>query len=154
MLLLLFRVAGNGYAVEARRVIEVVPRVDLRPVPHAPLYLAGLFHYRGSIVPVVDIGLLMGSEACRARLDTRIIVTDYPARDGSGAMLGLLAEHVNELKNVNPGSETFPAMHLAEAPYLGPIVKADDTLVQMIALEQVLPESLREGLFGALAEKS
>jgi chemotaxis-related protein WspB len=154
MLLVLFRVADNDYAVEARRVVEVVPRVEVRSVPHGPGFLAGLFHYRGTVVPVVDVGLLMGSGACRPSLDTRIIVCDYPVREGVRAMLGLLAERVNVLKDVPQGRETFPAMHLAAAPYLGPIVKADDILIQLIAVEHALPEALRDSLFGELAEET
>ena len=76
MLLLMFRVAENEYAVAAECVVEVVPRIDLRAFPHATEALAGLFRYRGKVVPVVDLGLLMGGTACRSRLSTRIIVVD------------------------------------------------------------------------------
>ena len=61
MLLLVFRVAGDAYAVEAARVVEVVPRVELRALPHAPEALAGLFRYRGRMVPVIDLGVLLGT---------------------------------------------------------------------------------------------
>ena len=64
MLLLVFRVAGDPYAIEATRVVEVVPRVELRALPHArPEALAGLFRYRGQMVPVIDLGVLLGSRA-------------------------------------------------------------------------------------------
>lgn len=59
MLLLVFQVAGESYAVEANRVIEVVPRVDLRRLPHAPAALAGLLRYRGQVVPVIDLGVFL-----------------------------------------------------------------------------------------------
>ena len=36
MLLLVFRIAGDAYAVEAARVVEVVPRVELRRCPTHP----------------------------------------------------------------------------------------------------------------------
>ena len=64
MLVLTFRVAEVPYAVAVRRVVEVVPRVGLAGVPHAPGYLAGLLRCRGGAVPVVDLGLLMGGPAC------------------------------------------------------------------------------------------
>ena len=97
-MVLTFRVADDAYAIDARRIVEVVPRVDLRSVPHAPDYFVGLFHYRGSIAPVVDMGLLMGAAACRDSLSTRIILVDVPGRDGTRMLLGLLAEHVDDLK--------------------------------------------------------
>ncbi len=148
MLLLTFRVAEDAYAVDAAKVVEVVPRVELRAIPHAPDFLIGLFHYRGAIAPVVDMGLLIGSAACRASLSTRIVLVEHPARDRPGALLGLLAEQVNDLSKISGQAEIFPAMHLPQAPYLGPIVRAGDILVQVIAVEHVLPESFREALFG------
>src|SRR5207302_1737530 len=59
MLLLVFRVAEDAYAIEAGRVVEVVPRVALRRLPHAPEALAGVFRYRGRVVPVIELGVLL-----------------------------------------------------------------------------------------------
>jgi chemotaxis-related protein WspB len=151
MLLLNFRVAENAYAVDAGRVVEVVPRVELRPVPHAPAHLAGLFDYRGRVVPVIDLGLLMGSAACREGLSTRLILVRYPLGGAGDVLLGLVVEHLSEVSRV-AGREAFaPAMHVPAAPYLGPILRADGRLVQLIEVEHVLSESLRECLFGAVA---
>ena len=147
-MVLTFRVAANAYAIDARRIVEVVPRVVLRTIPHAPRSFVGLFHYRGSIAPVVDMGLLMGANACRDILSTRIILVDAPGRDGTTMLLGLLAEHVDDLKSVAAEGQIFPAMQLQAAPYLGPILRADDILVQLIAVEHVLPESMRGALHG------
>ena len=80
MLLLTFRAAENLYAIDVTRVVEVVPRVNLRRLPHAPHFLAGVFDYRGTVVPVIDLGVLLGSESCRDRLSTRTILVDtHPA---------------------------------------------------------------------------
>ncbi len=76
MLLLTFRAAENLYAIDVARVVEVVPRINLRRLPHAPDYLAGVFDYRGKVVPVVDLGILLGSESCRDQLSTRIILVN------------------------------------------------------------------------------
>lgn len=66
MLLLTLKAGANRYAVEIARVIELVPRVELRLVPHAPPALAGFLGYRGKVVPVIDLGLLLGT--CRAAI--------------------------------------------------------------------------------------
>lgn len=152
MLLLTFRAAGNAYAVAARQVVEIVPSIELRPVPHAPAYLLGLFHYRGAIVPVIDLSRLMGPEHCRQSLDTRIVVTEYPLDGRPTAMLGLLAERVNELQNADGGQKVSEAISLPDARYLGPIYRLDDILVQRLEIVELLPEWLRESLFGEAAE--
>ena len=62
MLLLTFKAGANRYAIDVARVIELVPRVELRTIPHAPPFLAGLLGYRGKVIPVIDLGLLLNSE--------------------------------------------------------------------------------------------
>ena len=79
MLLLTFTAGTNRYAIDVTRVVEVVPRVELRKIPHAPAFLAGLLGYRGEVVPVIDLGLLLDAAPCRDCLSTRIIlVNDSP----------------------------------------------------------------------------
>ena len=79
MLLLTFTAGANRYAVDVTRVVELVPRVELRQIPHAPAFLAGLLGYRGKVVPVIDLGLLLDVGPCRDCLSTRIIlVNDSP----------------------------------------------------------------------------
>ncbi len=90
MLLLTFRAAENLYAIDVIRVVEVVPRINLRRLPHAPGFLAGVFDYRGTVVPVVDLGVLLGSESCREQLSTRIILVD--SRPDAASRAGQQAE--------------------------------------------------------------
>jgi chemotaxis-related protein WspB len=157
MLLLMFRVAQAWYAVEANRVVEVVPRIDLREVPHATEALAGLFRYRGKVVPVVDLGVLIGGSACRRRLSTRIIVVDAAARGSKpieAEWLGLIAEQVNDVRKVTEDEVTASPMQLDRAPYLGSIVQSRDQIIQLIEVDRVLTGSLRSDWFGGPSEAS
>ena len=60
MLLLTFTAGANVMPSMWRGVIELVPRVELRAIPHAPAFLAGLLGYRGEVVPVIDLGVVAG----------------------------------------------------------------------------------------------
>ncbi|MFM8891545.1 MAG: chemotaxis protein CheW, partial [Planctomycetia bacterium] len=51
MQLLSFTVGRAEYAVESRRVVEVLPMVTARPIPHLPAHVAGVFTHRGRLVP-------------------------------------------------------------------------------------------------------
>ena len=55
MLYLLLEVAGQQYAVEASRVVEVLPLVQVTVIPRAPTEVAGIFSYRGRPVPLIDL---------------------------------------------------------------------------------------------------
>ena len=54
MLLLLFHLGSELYAIESSQVIDIIPTVNLRPLHHVPDYVAGLFNYRGKFIPVID----------------------------------------------------------------------------------------------------
>jgi chemotaxis-related protein WspB len=144
MLLLVFRVAGDSYAVEAARVVEVVPRVELRALPHAPEALAGLFRYRGRMVPVIDLGILLGSRPCPCLLSTRIILVDEPLPAHGVAEVGLIAEHVSDVLRVDDDRIIAPPPLLGRNPYLGSIASTDLGLVPLIAIDRVFSVPLRD----------
>jgi chemotaxis-related protein WspB len=139
MLVLTFRVAEVLYAVAVKRVVEVVPRVALRGVPHAPDHLAGLLRYRGGAVPVVDLGLLMGKSACRDRLDTRIILVDGGLHGGAGpGFLGLIAERVDDVRVVDESKRAVAGLEIERAPYLGSVYETDEGLLQLVEPTKIL----------------
>jgi chemotaxis-related protein WspB len=166
MLLLTFTAGPNQYAVDVMRVVELVPKVVLRKIPHAPAFLAGLLGYRGKVVPVIDLGLLLEGRPCRDHLSSRIIlVNDSGAehnrwnqnqddsyeetkerrtnRQPASTLLGLVAEHVCDLIYAQP-EQIIPApISLPQIPYLGAIVQTDQGIVQLIVVEKVREASLQ-----------
>jgi len=85
MLILLFQLGKDRYALEANRVVEVVPLLSLTKIPQAPKGVAGMFVYRGRAVPAVDLCELTIGSPARERLSTRIIIIDYSAAEVRGA---------------------------------------------------------------------
>lgn len=134
MLILQFQVGPNLYAIDCRRLVEVLPRVPLRRVPHAPPYLVGLLHYRGPVVPVLDLGLLFGDSASANRLSTRILVADSSPDPDRPALVGLMAERVSELRRVAELGADASAVGTS-VPYLGAILETEDGLVQLVRVE-------------------
>jgi purine-binding chemotaxis protein CheW len=57
---LVFACGSSWYAVPAESAAEVVTFPELTRVPGAPVHLMGVFAHRGEVIPVVDIGLLVG----------------------------------------------------------------------------------------------
>jgi chemotaxis-related protein WspB len=154
MLLLIFR-AGAGkslYALDAGRVVEVVPRVALRPIPRAPAFLSGLLDYRGRVVPVIDFGVVIGEAASLPRLSTRIILVEWTTRDRQARLLGIVAEDVSRVVNADPSQTVSAAMTLDEAPYLGEVIRLDEGLVQLVRADKLVPERVQDALYGLSTE--
>ena len=60
--------------------------------------MAGLFVYRGRVVPVVDLYRLLGAGECPPHLSSRIILVPFPA--GSDRLVGLLASQVADIRDL------------------------------------------------------
>ena len=57
---LTFRLGDESYAVDILKVQEIRDVERVTRVPHVPAYLRGVINLRGAIVPVVDLGLMLG----------------------------------------------------------------------------------------------
>jgi chemotaxis-related protein WspB len=148
MLLLLFHAGETLYAIDARHVAEVVPRVELRAIPHAPGYLLGLLGYRGRAVPAIDFRRLIGQGPAREALSTRVILTRHVGPDGAARLVGVVAENVSQVARADEFQVVTPAMNLDEAPYLGAVLRYDGGLVQLVEADKLLDRRMQEALYG------
>ncbi len=142
MLMLLFYLGEAMYGIHCEKIREICPLVKLEKVPHAPSYFAGLFKYRGTIVPVIDLRRLVQDKPCDMRLSTRIILVDFQNEDGTGYIVGFMAERVTETVRRSKEEFVSSGIQLNGAPFLGGIVMENDHMVQLIDLDR-LPESFR-----------
>lgn len=152
MLFLLFQLGKDRYALDARQVVEVLPMVAVKQIPHAPAAVLGAFNYRGTTIPLLDLSHLALGRAAHHRLSTRIVVVDFPGPAGQKRMLGLLAEHVTETFRRPPGDFHEAGVSAPDSPYLGPVATDAQGLVQRIRIEQLLPTDIRELLFQAAVD--
>jgi chemotaxis-related protein WspB len=153
MQLLTFSIGGHPYAIESRRIVELLPLVAARPLPHMPPCVRGLFTYRGRLLPLVDLGLLLGAGTAPDLLSTRVIVVslDHDAEAGipvrqRGRQLGLVAEQVISIQSTDGTAAILPHLKLASAPYLGAVYRLGRVTIQVLDIDRLLPDDLRDGL--------
>ena len=72
---IVFTIGGVRYAVELRWIREVVSLGFVTAVPTAPPALGGVCNLHGTILPVLDVGAVLGQPA------------GPPARQGDGALV-------------------------------------------------------------------
>jgi len=147
MQLLAFTVAAQDYAIESRRVVEVLPLVPARPIPLAPDYVRGVFTYRGRFVPLVDLGRRLAAGPLHERLSTRVIVADLAVAGGEPRLLGIVAENVISICSTDEADTSFPSIEMPGAPFLGRILRIAGRTIQVIAVEQILPADVSAALF-------
>ena len=150
MLFLLFHLGPDRYALEASRVVEVLPFVELKGLPQAPQGVAGMFNYRGQPVPAVDLCALALQRSARECLSTRIIVVRCRGADDRAHLLGLIAEEATQMLRRNPDDFVHSGLKLDHAPYLGPVATDDGGMIQWIHEDRLLSDAVRESLFARI----
>lgn len=156
MLMVVFHLGNERYAVRADVVVEIVPLISLSATPQAPAYIAGMFNYRAQVTPVIDMCQLALNRPCRQFLSTRIMIIDYDRAlgrkiSGRARNLGLLAERVTEIC-AQPTTVTAPPVAVSETPYLGDIFYTGTAINQCVELSKLLPVDVREKLFADCAK--
>src|SRR5437764_13299842 len=118
MLALIFRVGKERYALDAGDLVEVLPRVACRRLEHAPAHVAGVMLLRGAPTPVIDLVELFAGRPAIDELASRIMIVKY----GTGRALGLVAEHVTEVADLDESRAAPAGVALPDAPYLGKLL--------------------------------
>jgi len=154
MLFLLFQLGKDRYALEAGQVVEVVPLIRFKRIPHAPSGVAGVLNYHGTPVPLIDLTDLALGRPSQSRMSTRIILFNYLEDSGTKNLIGLLAENVTETVEVTESDFVASGVAAIDAPYLGSVATDKSGIIQRIELRRLLPESLRKQLFCDLVESA
>lgn len=142
MLFVLFQIGSGRYAIEARRVAEVLPLLPVQPLPQAPQEVAGVLNYRGAPLPVIDLSRAALGRPSQERLSTRILVVNC----ADGRRVGFIAERANETLQREP--QDFAPSGVKTAEYLGPVTQDGRGFVQWLD-----PDKLVDGTaFPALME--
>jgi chemotaxis-related protein WspB len=134
---LIFRLDGQAYALEAARIVEILPLVDaLRATPAPAGGAGGAINYRGLIVPVLDLAAMTLGRASQPRLSTRIVLARCAK---TGELVGLIVENATEIQRIEP--DDFKSNSRADqgASYLGPIALSARGPIQRIELDRLPP---------------
>jgi chemotaxis-related protein WspB len=146
MLFVVFKLGDEHYALEAARVVEVVPLLDFKPVPLAPEYVAGVFNYRGRPVPALDLCQLTLHRPAAERLSTRIIIVRFLSH-GTEHLLGLVAEQATGVIQRNPADFKPIGVALETSRFLGPVLLDETGSIQWVREQELLGPELQELIF-------
>lgn len=102
-----FTLGGSRLGLETRLIREVLRAPDFTPVPGATGTLRGLINLRGQVLPVFDVGMLLGLPAPSEGASLWVLVLGEDRTD-----FGILAEAVLEVAQV-PAAQIGPTLAVA-----------------------------------------
>lgn len=132
---IVFSLGAVRYAVELRWIREVITLGFVTSVPSAPACLAGVCNLHGTILPVLDVGVLLGgTPGAIARQGDGALVLELTgvASEGGGTVCAVRVDqvdHVASLHDTGAGAVVDATGR--------PLTLIDPTHLVRIALDQV-----------------
>ena len=93
---LTFLVGDVGYGIEISYVVEIISVQEITLVPHTHAYVKGIINLRGTVVPVIDMGMRFGQGEIIYTEKTCIIVLSMDEMS-----VGILVDGVQDVSNID-----------------------------------------------------
>ncbi len=134
-----FRLGGEGYALEVMRVQEILDMQSLTEVPGGPRYLLGVINLRGHVVPVYDLRTPFGltKESKQSRAPCIMIVESGAGHDRQ--ITGLLVDRVSDVLEI-PQDEIQPAPRLGlgkATPYVRGLIRHQEAFLLVLDVDRI-----------------
>jgi len=133
-----FSIGEQRYAIATDLIREITPMVQLTHVPKTEAYIAGLFNYRGTMLPVIDVSKLLFNTEYSLRLCTRIIILDNPPSSDIDN-IGLIVEQANKTMSCDTDDLTEHKLSEQHASYIGKIIHDELGEIQIIDVDKLIP---------------
>lgn len=137
MLYIQFYLDKFRYVLSTENVVEIVPYVRLNPIPLSEDCIAGIFNYRGSPTPVLDIYSLFYKRPSSAKLSSRIVIVNVKGKQGVLRHIGVLVEKATETIKMDENLFVDPGAANPDMPLLGPVITDCDGLVTSITPQEI-----------------
>jgi len=138
--LLCFRIYSEGYAVETSKVVEVVRRTLITPLPESPLPIKGIFLYRNKAVPLMNEVVLFGASSTSndSKYNKIIIVKGPEGLFGIEALIEGVIDMKKELINVPEEVQAQKRI------FLKGLIKTDQQIYALLNIESFVLENLKK----------
>jgi purine-binding chemotaxis protein CheW len=142
-----FEVGGRPVAIDVGHLREVVRFQPATPLPGAPPTIDGVIDLRGTLVPVVDLGRLLGGEGLRPGPRARIAIAEI-----DGLAIGLAVDAAVEILSVDAAALGDPpalAVQSGCEATRAVVRRPGGSPIAVLALEHVVETIYRSALTGA-----
>ena len=135
---LTFTLDEEWFAMDIRKVHEVLEFGDVTQVPRMPPYMRGVINLRGSVVPVLDLKQKFGLGVTAKTVDTCVIITEVDL-EGEAVVLGALADSVQEVFDLE-ADQIEPPPKLGtrlDTAFIQGMGKKDEEFVILLDIDEV-----------------
>jgi two-component system chemotaxis response regulator CheV len=130
------------YGVNVAKVREIIQKPKLRSIVNAPQSVAGMMTLRDKVLPVIDLGQILGQYPAKAA--DRIVVLEF-----NRVVIGVLVNSVSRIYRLSWEQIEAP-QKVSGGSYITGLVKMDDRIILILDFERIIAEMYQEGAVKAL----
>jgi len=146
---MIFTIAGAQYAVPLAHVREVMPNVEVTPVPLAPNCIYGIINNRGKITSVIDLCIRFGIQRTNQTDEASILILEH-----KGSLLGVRTDVIDSVIEITP-EQLSPPPNLSastQAKFMEAVARTERQLIVILNTEKLF--SFDESTAGAPGQTS
>lgn len=131
--LVVFSIGPTEYALPISSVQEIIRYTQPQPTASPLPWLTGVIGLRGSIIPVVDLAIRLGTEFQGREVDekSKIVIIE-----GEDMLAGMIVNGVEEVLSVpNDHIEPVPS---SSAPFIASIARIETRLIMLLDAQQLI----------------
>lgn len=135
-----FWIDGKEYAVDLKRIIEIIYYRPAIALPEAPEFIEGVLDLRGKVIPVLDLRKRLKLLSSNPVESKHIIVVRSREK-----ILGVIVDEVIQVTRVLEDEIQSPQTILKNSGsrYLQGVCKVDDRLIFILSLDSLLSDEER-----------
>lgn len=126
-----FKLQDEQFAVETSRVQSITDMMEITKVPRAPKHIKGLINLRGSIIPLIDINLLLDLKSQRD-VQENIIILEL-----EDELAGITVDLVDEVLDIEEDSIERLTEDKKES-YVKGVINFKNRIVTLIDIDKLL----------------
>ena len=136
-----FTLREESFAVAIEKVREVLDVTTLTRIPRMPQYLSGVINLRSNVVPVVDLGVVLGMAAIEKTVNTCIMIVDIKVPgEEENVQMGVLTDSVQAVLELGAEDiEPVPRMGTnLNTDFIRGMGRQDEKFLILLDINQVL----------------
>jgi purine-binding chemotaxis protein CheW len=134
-----FRLGGEGYALEVMRVQEVLDVQSMTEVPGSPKCLLGVINLRGHVVPVYDLRIPFGLHTDSNRNLAPSVLIVETEQGNNSQVTGLVVDRVSDVLEFSPEEvQASPQLGLGKTtPFVRGLIRHQEAFLLVLDLDRV-----------------
>jgi len=136
-----FRLGDEVFAIDIRKVKEVVEILKITHVPQSPDYKLGVINLRGSIVPIIDMHRKFELNTFTKTIDSAIVIVETNINDET-ITIGTIVDQVEEVIRLQPSNidEALKIGSRLKTNFISGIGKKDDNFIIVLNVENIFSQ--------------